>query len=437
MDLKPLSRSVSIIGVGTTVYGTPFDTEELKDLSFQDYGAWAVLAALDDAGVNPREVDHLVVGSTSSPLNNAMNISPHHGFLEWCGMKGKSANYQVSGCSTGFNIITQAIDLVAGGRCDIAVACSIEINQSITHPNQPSHIRYPFSQFKELYGIEANHGTNGVDTSYARWTGSTFSAMDHCGRHYMRDAGITYDDLEDANIGSVITSRHMGALGDDTYLKQPFEDIAKEYGFDDVNEYMKSDMDPKFGDFNRVNFTGIMCEGAGAIVICASDIARRYQKKPVEVVNMAQCDYSVLTPNNLQKMTRVAAKRIYEATGYKPEDIEYFQCTNMDQNEMIDACEAVGYMPKGEAWKYFRDGKTAFDGEKPVNTDGGTQGVGHAYSATSMHNYKEAVLQIRGEAGKRQIPNPPKVVMVRGEGATHSTHIAILRPLAEDAPVRA
>lgn len=432
MDLKPLSRSVSIIGVGCSAFGTPFDTPALKGLSFQDYGSWAVLSALDDAGVNPRDVDHLIVGSTSSPLNNSMNISPHHGFLEWCGMKGKSANYQVSGCSTGFNIITQAIDMVAGGRCDIVVACTIEINQSITHPNRPSHIRYPFSEFKNLYGIEANHGVNGVDTSYARWLGSTFSAMDQCGRHYMRDTGITQDELEDGNIGAVVTARHHSVLGTDTYLRRTFEDIAKDYGYDDVTEYMKSDMDPYFNDNDRINYTGVMCEGAGAIVICASNIARKYQKKPVEIVNMAQCDYSVLTPNNLQKMTRKAAERIYAATEYKPEDIEYFQCTNMDQNEMIDACEAVGYMPKGEAWKYFRDGKTSFDAEKPVNTDGGTQGAGHAYASTSMHNYKEAVLQIRGEAGDRQIPTPPKVVMVRGEGATHSTHIAILRPLAEN-----
>ena len=74
MALKPLSRSVSIIGVGATQFGTPFDTPELKDLSFQDMGAWAVLDAFQDAGVNPREVDHLIFGSTSSPLNNSMNI---------------------------------------------------------------------------------------------------------------------------------------------------------------------------------------------------------------------------------------------------------------------------------------------------------------------------------------------------------------------------
>lgn len=431
MSLKPLSRSVSIIGVGSTVFGTPFDTEALKDLSYQDYGAWAVLEALEDAGVNPRQVDHLIVGSTSSPLNNAMNISPHHGFLEWVGMKGKSANFQVAGCSTGFNIVNQAVDMVAGGRCDIVVAVNIEINQSITHPNQPSHIRYPFSEFKQLYGFNANHGTNGVDTAYGRWVGSTFSAMDQCGRHYMKNAGITQDQLEDACIGAVVTARQHGKLGPSCYIKQTFDEVAKEYDYDNVEEYMKSDMDPYFSDMNRVNYTGVMCEGAAAVVICSSDIAKKYQKKPIEVVNIAQCDYSVLTPNNEQKMSRGAAAKIYDITGYTPNQIEYLASTNLDQFDLIDSAEAVGYLPQGRAWEYFRDGKTRFDQIKPINTDGCTQGVGHAYASTALHNFKEAVLQMRGEAEGRQIPNPPKVSMVRGQGATHSVSITILKTLED------
>ncbi len=431
MSINPLSRGVSIIGVGSTVFGTPFDTPELKDLSFQDYGAWAVLAALDDAGVNPRQVDHLIVGSTSSPTHNSLNISPHHGFLEWVGMKGKSANYQCAGCATGFNIINQAIDMVAGGRCDIVVAVDMEINQSITHPQKPSHIRYPFSEYNELYGMKPMLGVNGVDTSYQRWIGSTFSQMDMCARHYARDAGISYDDMEDAAIGAVVTCREHGKLGPDCYAKQPFEEVAKEYGFDTVAEYMKSDMNPYFSDHDRISYTGIMCEGAAALVFCSTEIARKFQKKPIEVVNVAQCDYSVLTPNCEHRMNVGAAEKIYDITGYTPEQIEYLASTNMDQYEMIDAAEAVGYMPKGKAWEYFRDGKTRFDREKPVNTDGGTQGIGHAFASTGLHNYKEAVLQMRGEAGERQIPTPPRVAMIRGQGATHSTSIAILRTLEE------
>ena len=141
---------------------------------------------------------------------------------------------------------------------------------------------------------------------------------------------------------------------------------------------MKSDMDPYFSDMDRINYTGVMCEGAAALVFCATDIAKKFRKKPIEVVNVAQCDYSVLTPNCIHHMNIGAAQKIYDITGCKPEDIEYLSCTNMNQFEMLDACEAVGYMPQGEAWKYFRDGKTRFDREKPVNTDGGTQGTGHA-----------------------------------------------------------
>jgi len=431
MGLKPLSRSVSIIGVGSTKFGAPFDTPELKDLSFQEYGAWAVLDALNDAGVNPRQVDHLVVGSTSSPTHNSMNIAPNHGLLEWVGMKGKSTNFQCSGCSTGFHIISQAVDMVAGGRCDIVVAVNIEINQSITHINKPSHIRYPMGEYSQIYGIKPFLGVNAVDTSYHRWIGSTFSAMDHCARNYMKEAGITSDELESACIGASVTDRQHGVLGPDCYVKQTFDEVAKEYGFSSVDEYMKSDMNPYFTDMIRISYTGVLCEGATAIVVCSTDIAKKFQQKPIEVVNIAQVDYSVLDADNERKMSRDAAAKIYDITGLSPEDIDYLASTNMDQTDLIDSAEAVGYLPKGESWKYFRDGKTRFDKEKPVNTDGGTQGVGHAFASTGPHHYKEAVLQMRGEAVGRQIPAPPKMTMIRGQGATHSVTITILKTLED------
>lgn len=433
MSLHPLSRSVSIIGVGSTKFGNPFDTPELEGLAFQEYGAWATLAAMDDAGVNPREVDHLVMGSVGSPTNNALNISPQHGFLEWVGMKGKSTNYQCAGCASGFNAFNQAVDMVAGGRYDIVVCLDMELNNSITDPDKPSHIRYPFSEYEEVYGFRPNLGVNGVDTGYNRWMGTTFIAQDTTGRHYMREAGITRDDLEDAAIGASVTGREHGALGPDCYAKTPYDQIAREYGFDSVNEYMKSDLNPYFSDMDRVNYCGIKVEGAAALVLCATDIARTYQKKPIEVLNVSQCDLSTMIPDNQRRMTRGALEQIYEVTGVDPSEIEYMASTNMDQYDTIDSAEAAGYMPKGEAWKYFRDGETRFDKEKPMNTDGGAQGLGHAFAASGIHHYAEMVLQMRGEAEGRQIEPAPKVALMRGTGASHSVSCAILRTL-EDEP---
>ena len=432
MSKQQLSRSVSIIGVGSTKFGSPFETEELKDLSFQEYGAWAVMDALEDAGVNPRDVDHICVGSVSSPTNNALNISPQFGFLEWCGMKGKSANYQCAGCASGLMVFDQAVDMVAGGRCDIVIAVDLEINQTITHPNRPSHIRYPFSEYANLYGFKPLLGVNGTDTSYQRWLGAQFVAQDQCGRHYMKDAQISQDDLEDGVIGACVTCREHGALGPDCYLKDSFQDVAASYGYDSVTAYMKSPMNPYFSDMNRVNYTGVMCEGAAAVIVCASDIAHKYTDKAVEIVSLVESNYSVGTPNNEHLMNQDLAEAVYAACEYGPEDIEYLATTNMDQYDMIDSAEAMGYLPKGEGWKYFRDGRTRFDQDRPINTDGGTQGLGHGYAASALHNYKELVLQMRGEAEGRQITPAPKVAMMRGQGATHAATACIMRMLESE-----
>ena len=118
----------------------------------------------------------------------------------------------------------------------------------------------------------------------------------------MKDAGITQDELESAMIGASITGREHGKLGPDCYVKQTFDEVAKEYGMESIEAYMKSDMNPYFTDMLRISYTGVLCEGAAALVFCSTDIAKKFQNKPIEVVNVAQCDYSVLEANNEQKM---------------------------------------------------------------------------------------------------------------------------------------
>ena len=56
--------------------------------------------------------------------------------------------------------------------------------------------------------------------------------------------------------------------------------------------------------------------------------------------------------------------------------------------------------PKGEGWKYVLDGRIAYDGDKPMNTNGGRTSYGHAFGASGMADVFEAVTQMRGEAGE-------------------------------------
>lgn len=92
MEKKQFTRSVSIIGVGQTKYGDSGLDAELKGMSLQDMATTACVAAMEDAGVNPRQIGKLVLGMVCGPTYNSTTLANANGLLEFLGMQGKAAS---------------------------------------------------------------------------------------------------------------------------------------------------------------------------------------------------------------------------------------------------------------------------------------------------------------------------------------------------------
>lgn len=429
-----LARSVSVIGIGITKFGDSDDTPELKNMSLQDMATWACLEAMEDAGVNPRQIDKLIVGQVCAVNGNSQSIAPNHGMLEWLGMRGKASVHQSEACATPFDCFNEAVLSVASGRYDIAMCVDMDSARHITHPDKPSCYTYPSSMYKEFYGKEWPGGNTCQNTAWDRWSGGVYTSWDAIARRYIKEAGITPEDFDDAMNGQSVTARHHGAMNPRAYVRTPWEETAKMRKFDDVNAYLRSRYNPPLSEYQRPSTFMTLSEGAAAIIVCATEIADQFRHTPIEVVNLAQFDLSVMAASATPEMNIGAAKQIFETTGYKPEDIEYFQTTDGDLTDALYSAEAFGYLPKGEGWKYFRDGKTAYNSEKPMNTDGGHQCLGHAFGATGMATIGECVVQMRGEAGERQIPKAPKLSLMRGWGAGQSVSAYIFKTVENVSP---
>ena len=93
------------------------------------------------------------------------------------------------------------------------------------------------------------------------------------------------------------------------------------------------------------------------------------------------------------------------------------------------AAEIAGYLPYGEGWKYICEGRTAYDGDKPINTNGGRTSFGHAHAASGMADVYEACMQLRGECGERQIKNDHKTALLRGYGGAQNIAAVLLRTI--------
>jgi acetyl-CoA C-acetyltransferase len=170
-------------------------------------------------------------------------------------------------------------------------------------------------------------------------------------------------------------------------------------------------------------------DGASAVVIAPADIAKKYTDTPIYVKASAQAsgtislhdrpdittiDATVAAANWAYKMAKVTAKDINFA--------EVHDCFTIAE---ICAIEDLGFVKKGEGGKAAESGLTAIGGKIPVNPSGGLKACGHPVGATGVKQAVEMVLQLRGEAGKRQIDgaNIGLTHNVGGSGGTAVVHI--------------
>jgi acetyl-CoA C-acetyltransferase len=125
--------------------------------------------------------------------------------------------------------------------------------------------------------------------------------------------------------------------------------------------------------------------------------------------------------------TEAAYKQVSELTGLTGADMDLFMANDFMMQSQFLAAEACEYIPKGEGWKYTLDGRTAFDGDRPINTNGGRCQFGHAHGTSGLIDHYEAVKQMRGEMGPTQVKKPVKYAMMRGFGGGQNLTCAILK----------
>ena len=111
-------------------------------------------------------------------------------------------------------------------------------------------------------------------------------------------------------------------------IKTPFEEEAKEKGFDNVMDYLRSPYNPRMGDFLRAQCIENKCDGAAACIVCATEmipeIAKNLKHKPIEVLGIGCSCMEASNPHFEIRATEEACRQVYEVTGVKPEELDLF-----------------------------------------------------------------------------------------------------------------
>ena len=189
---------------------------------------------------------------------------------------------------------------------------------------------------------------------------------------------------------------------------------------------MKSPNNPKMTQYLRTSSDSCVADGAAACIVVPTEMAGQFTDKPIEVLGIGASVLDAIVPHLEKKATAEAARQVYELTGLTADDMDLLLVNDFIGSSAFLAAEEVGYLPKGEGWKYVLDGRIAYDGDKPMNTNGGRTSYGHAFAASGMADVFEAVTQMRGEAGERQVKKLPKHTFLRGFGGAQNVRAIIL-----------
>lgn len=428
------ARSVSIIGVGCTPFMNTVDNPETDGLTEHELFGYAALSAMEDAGIRATDVDYYFHGQ-ASPLAGSNQLTPNIHCGNWFGMKGKGSIHHSEACCTGYLALELAANAVASGQFDCVMTGAVEFGDSNPFPN--TEIDGPKHPYKrEKVTMEKFLFTTKwlYDRVYARSLMAPMELIyDDAAEEYVRTRGISAQDMDDTLNWMVYNNRRNAVMNPLAINRTPFEEIAKEKGFDNVMDYLRSPYNPRMGDFLRMECLETKCDGAAAVIVCATEkipeICKNLKHKPIEILGVGASSYNAINPHFEARATEEACKQAYEFTGVKPEEIDIFYSNDFIITSHLISAEIAGYLPYGEGWKYICEGRTAYDGDKPINTNGGRTSFGHAHAASGLADVYECCKQMRGECGERQVKKLPKTAMLRGYGGAQNVASVILRTI--------
>jgi acetyl-CoA acetyltransferase len=374
-----MMRDVYVAGVGMTRFAKQ-PGRTLKDLT-----AEAVTAALKDAGHAVEDVRSCYFGNAVAGSMTGQEMLAGQFLLRPLGLGGIPVFNVENACasaSTAFHLAWQA---VATGVHDAVLAVGAE---KMTHPDKAR-------------SFAAIGGSVDVETVPADPPAGRSFLMDmYAGAalRYMERTGATRDDL--ARV--VVKNQRHGKLNP-----------AAQYGGELTVEQVLAAREIVWP------FTLPMCspisDGAAAALVVSRDLCS--SASPVTVLASAARSAPV---DGMASVTSLAAAAAYEQAGLGPADLDCVEVHDAAASAELVIYEQLGLAEPGGGPELIRSGEVRLGGPRPVNTSGGLLARGHPIGATGLAQIVEAVTQLRGTAGGRQVRGA-RIALTQNAGGWHGS----------------
>ena len=153
-------------------------------------------------------------------------------------------------------------------------------------------------------------------------------------------------------------------------------------------------------------------DGAAAAILCSKKFLKEHPTDRAVLIRASVLKSGSWRTDDVAKR---ASKTAYEMAGLSPQDINVAEVHDATAFGEIHQIEQMGFFPIGQGGPFTESGTTALDGKIPINPSGGLLSRGHPIGASGLAQLYELVVQLRGEAGKRQV-NDPKFALAENGG---------------------
>jgi acetyl-CoA acetyltransferase len=404
-------RRVAVLGVGMHPWGK-------WGRNFVEYGLAAARAALDDAGLDWRDIEF--VSGADTIRNGYPGFVSGATFAQALGWTGARVSSIYAACASGAAAIGAARAQILAGLCDVCLVVGADTT--------------PKGFFAPVGGERRD------DPDWLRFyllgaTNPAYFAL--YARRRMDLYGATEDDFAQVKVKNAIhglenpNARYRKLVTADEVLASPMvadplrllEICATSDGGAAV---VLSSID--FARRHAQTANGSSGDSASLVTIAAvSTVTPQYPNTVIEMPNFATDSAVVAGANQPTAFRRSIAHAAYEEAGIGPEDLDLAEVYDLSSALELDWYEDIGLCDVGEAEKLLREGDTRIGGRLPVNPSGGHSCFGEAIPAQAIAQVCECVWQLRGQATGRQVEGA-RVAVTANQGLFgHGSSVLLTR----------
>ena len=354
---------VAIVGVAESDFGT------VPDKTVHELHAQAAVRAVEDAGIDREEIDGLFSCGGADGLH-VLQLS------EYLGIHPRYLDSTQVGGSSWETFIEHAVLALEAGRCSTALLVYGSTAKS--------------DVARRLRSADVAFSPRGPNQYEAPFGPTLISKYAMVARRHMYQYGTTSEQLA----AIAVATRKNATRNPLAVMQEPIT----------VEDVLGSRL---IADPLHLLDCCLRTDGGGAVLLTTAERARSLRKPPVWVIGMGSAE-SHLSMSQMEDMTVSPAVRsgaaAFAEAGITPADVDVLQLYDAFTIMVLLTLEALGFCKPGEGGPFVEDGKLAYDGALPTNTDGGGLSSNHP-GMRGLFLLIEATRQLRGES-TAQLPDP-------------------------------